>query len=82
MQMPGTHAAILERIGRTIADLDEDIANEGIPAPIGALLDHRNECGDFNVFCALAEALTRPEDFEFVERNGELFMTPRDRGAA
>jgi hypothetical protein len=82
MLMPGSHGAILERIGRTIAEIDEDLAAEPIPARISEMLDHDAHSQDTNIFCSLLDALTRPGDFEFVGRNGELFLLPRERGTA
>jgi hypothetical protein len=79
MLMPGSHGAILERIGRTIAEIDEDLADEPIPARIGEILDHDADFQDTSILCSLIDALTRPEDFEFVRRNGELFLVPRGR---
>jgi hypothetical protein len=79
MLMPGSHGAILERIGRTIAEIDEDLADEPIPARIGEILDHDADFQDTSILCSLIDALTRSEDFEFVRRNGELFLVPRGR---
>jgi hypothetical protein len=79
MLMAGSHGAILERIGRTIAEIDEGWADDPIPARIGEILDRDARSQDTNVLCSLLDALTRPEQLAFVERNGELFLIPRER---
>ena len=82
MLMPGRHGATLERIGRTIAEIDEDLADAPVPERIGEILGHDAYSQDTNILCCLLDALTRPEDFQFLGRNGELFLGPRERGTA
>jgi hypothetical protein len=82
MLMPGRHGAILERIGRTIAEIDEDLADAPVPERIGEILGHDADPQETNVLSSLLDALTRPKEFEFVKRNGELFLIPRERSIA
>jgi len=58
--------AILERIGHTLVDLNEDITTE----------PHTRHPNDMNTLCALVEALMHPELYRFIDRNGELFLQP------
>jgi hypothetical protein len=81
MLMSGSHGAILERIGRTIAEIDEDLADDQLPARVGEILDHDASSRDISILCSLLEALTQPEAFGFFEHRGELFLIPRERGA-
>ena len=70
--------AILERIGHTLADLNEDITTEPLPEQMVTVLDpsHTRHPNDMNTLCALVEALMHPELYRFIDRNGELFLQP------
>jgi hypothetical protein len=78
MHMSTAQEAILERIGRTLVDVNEDMAIEPLPEPIVTLLGRRNtrQLESTNIICTLVEALTHPERYRFIERNGELFLQP------
>jgi hypothetical protein len=64
--------AVLERIGHTIVELSEEVTREPLPERVVALLDH--DLPQPNVMCALGERLRHLEQFQLIERNGELFL--------
>ena len=66
------HEAILERIGHTLAELD-DVTGEPMPGPVRACLQSPIT-EETNILRALVEALTEPERFAFVEYAGELYI--------
>ena len=68
--------AVLERIGHTIVELSEEVTSEPLPERVVALLDH--DRAQPNVICALVERLRRPEQFQLIARNGELFLLPME----
>jgi hypothetical protein len=70
--------AILERIGQTLVDLNEDVTIGPLPETMVVLLNqsptHRPDAT--NILCNLIQALTLPDRYRFFERNGELFFEP------
>jgi hypothetical protein len=80
MHVSAAQEAILERIGRTLADVNEDLVIEPLPEPMLRLLDqsptHHPHETTANTLCELIEALTHPDRYRFFERNGEFFLEP------
>jgi hypothetical protein len=77
MHVSTAQEAILERIGRTLADVNEDLVIEPLPEPMLKLLDqsptntHKTTA---NILCELIEALTHPGRYRFFQRNSEFFL--------
>jgi hypothetical protein len=78
MHVSTQHEAILERIGYTLVDVNEDLTTEALPEPMVVLLDQSptHHPDETNLLGKLVEALTHPERYRFFERNGELFLEP------
>jgi hypothetical protein len=65
MHVSTAQEAILERIGHTLVDVNEDLTTEALPEPMVRLLDqsptHRPDETTANILCKLIEALTHPD---------------------
>jgi hypothetical protein len=78
MYVSTAQEAILERIGQTLVDLNEDVTMAPLPEAMVVLLDQSPtpRLNATNILCYLIEALSRPHGYRFFERNGELFLEP------
>jgi len=76
MHVSTAQEAILERIGHTLVDVNEDITTAPLPAPMVKLFHKSRQPDETNIICALVEALLQPELYRFIDRDGELFLYP------
>jgi hypothetical protein len=84
MDVSTSQEMILERIGHTLADLNEDMAIEALPKQMVALLDPSltHQSDETNTICALVETLMHSELYRFFDRDSELFLQPIQPHAA
>jgi len=78
MQVSTAQDAILKRIGRTLVELNVELTIQPLPEPMLRLLDQSpaHHPHETNILCKLVEALTHPERYRLLERNGELVLQP------
>jgi hypothetical protein len=78
MHVSTAQEAILEQIGQTLVDLNEDVTMAPLPEAMVVLLNQSPtpRLNATNILCYLIEALSRPDGYRFFERNGELFLEP------
>ena len=73
--MPTANEEIFGCVVHPPVDVSEELATDALPEPMVRPIHQPDET---NILCKLVEALTHPEQYRFVERNGELFLISKD----